>query len=292
MSALTAVGVVGSGTMGRGIAESVLRAGARVVLHDSSPNALSEARKRIESSMNRSVDRGHLSAQEVSDLLARLDPVETPAALASCQLVIEAVPEILEIKLAVLASIEDQVSHSAVIASNTSSIPITSLAKALRNPSRFVGLHFFNPVARMPLVEVVRTVHSNDSSVTAARHFVESILGKSPIVIGDRPGFLVNALLIPLLLAAARMLDSGYADAESIDASMRLGAGHPMGPLELSDFIGLDVVCAAADAMYAESRDPALVVPSNLRRLVEAGHLGAKSGQGILPPKRMNGAGV
>jgi len=267
--------------MGRGIAESVLRAGVRVVLHDSSPTALSAARKHIEGSLNRSVAKGNLSAQEVSDLLARLDPVETPAALASCQLVIEAVPEILEIKLAVLASIEDQVSQSAVIASNTSSIPITSLAKALRNPSRFVGLHFFNPVARMPLVEVVRTVHSNDSSVAAARHFVESILGKNPIVIGDRPGFLVNALLIPLLLAAARMLDSGYADAESIDASMRLGAGHPMGPLELSDFIGLDVVCAAADAIYAESRDPALVVPSNLRRLVEAGHLGAKSGRGF-----------
>lgn len=290
MSALTAVGVVGSGTMGRGIAESVLRAGVRVVLHDSSSNALSKARKHIESSMNRSVDRGHLSAQEVSDLLARLDPVETPASLSDCQLVIEAVPEILEIKLAVLASIEDHVSHSAVIASNTSSIPITRLARALRNPSRFVGLHFFNPVARMPLVEVVRTVHSNDSSVAATRHFVESLLGKSPIVIGDRPGFLVNALLIPLLLASARMLDSGYADAESIDASMRLGCGHPMGPLELSDFIGLDVVCAAADAMYAESRDPALVVPSNLRRLVEAGHLGAKSGHGFLSPKRTNGA--
>lgn len=285
MTNIAAVGVVGSGTMGRGIAESVLRAGVRVVLYDSSPDALSAARKRIEGNMDRSVKDGRLSAQEGSDRLALLDLGETPDALSECQLVIEAVPEILEIKLGVLTTIEDHVPESAVIASNTSSIPITRLAKALRDPSRFVGLHFFNPVPRMPLVEVVRTVHSSDSSVATARQFVESGLGKSPLVIGDRPGFLVNALLIPLLLAAARMLDGGYADAESIDASMRLGCGHPMGPLELSDFIGLDVVCAAADAMYAESRDPALVVPSNLRRLVEAGHLGTKTGQGIMPKR-------
>ena len=190
-------------------------------------------------------------------------------------------PEVLEVKLAVLASIEAHVGREAVIASNTSSIPITALARAVAHPDRLVGLHFFNPVPRMPLVEVVHTVHSSDASVDAARAFVAEGMGKTALTVADRPGFVVNALLIPFLLSAARMLDSGYADAETIDQGMRLGCGHPMGPLALCDFIGLDIVCAAADAMYGETRDPALVVPNNLRRLVEAGHLGAKTGRGF-----------
>ncbi|WP_336713879.1 3-hydroxyacyl-CoA dehydrogenase family protein [Arthrobacter sp. USHLN218] len=281
MSTITAVGIVGSGTMGRGIAESALRAGQQVVLYDSSQDALSGARKHIEGNLQRSVDKEQLSAQEASDRLALLTTAASPDSLAGCHIVVEAVPEVLEIKLAVLATVEEQVSRTAVIASNTSSIPITKLARALSHQDRFVGLHFFNPVPRMPLVEIVQTVHSSDATVAAARQFVESGLGKTPVIIEDRPGFVVNALLIPFLLAAARMLDSGYADAETIDKSMRLGCGHPMGPLTLADFIGLDVVCAAADAMHAELRDPAQVVPNNLRRLVEAGYFGAKTGRGF-----------
>jgi 3-hydroxybutyryl-CoA dehydrogenase len=282
MSSVTAVGIIGSGTMGRGIAESALWSGRQVVLYDSSQHALSAARKHIEANLQRSVDEEQLSAQEASDRLALLTVAAAPDSLADCQIVIEAVPEVLEIKLAVLATVEGQVSRTTVIASNTSSIPITRLAQALSHRDRFVGLHFFNPVPRMPLVEVVQTVHSSEASVTTARQFVESGLGKTPVIIEDRPGFVVNALLIPYLLAAARMLDSGYAEAETIDKSMRLGCGHPMGPLTLADFIGLDVVCAAADAMHTESHDPALVVPNNLRRLVEAGHFGAKTGRGLL----------
>jgi len=281
MDAIAAVGIVGSGTMGRGIAESALRAGKQVVLYDSSQDALSAARKHIEGNLQRSVDKELLSAQEASDLLALLQPSAAPDNLSDCHIVIEAVPEVLEIKLAVLATVEEHVSKSTVIASNTSSIPITRLAQELTNRDRFLGLHFFNPVPRMPLVEVVQTVHSSDASVAAVRQFVESGLGKTPIIVGDRPGFVVNALLIPFLLAAARMLDGGYADAETIDKSMQLGCGHPMGPLTLADFIGLDVVCAAADAMHTGSHDPALVVPNNLRRLVEAGHFGTKTGRGI-----------
>ncbi|GER22274.1 3-hydroxybutyryl-CoA dehydrogenase [Zafaria cholistanensis] len=283
MTAISSVGVVGSGTMGRGIAESALRAGLRVVLHDSSQEALSSARKRIESSLARSVEQGQLSADQASERLALLEPASAPDSLSGCQLVIEAVPEILEVKLAVLASVEGHVSRSAVIATNTSSIPITRLAQALAHRDRFLGLHFFNPVPRMPLVEVIRTVHSSEGTVAATREFVAAGLGKTALLLEDRPGFVVNALLIPFLLAAARMLDNGYAPAETIDEAMRLGCGHPMGPLELADFIGLDVVCAAADAMFGQSHDPALVVPNNLRRLVDAGHLGAKTGRGIYP---------
>lgn len=278
---ITTVGVVGSGAMGRGIAESALRAGLRVILHDTSQDALSAARKQIEANLQRSVDKDQLSAQEASDYLGALAPAAELDALSSCQLVIEAVPEVLEIKLSVLATLEENVADTTIIASNTSSIPVTKLSQALQHRGRFLGLHFFNPVPRMPLVEVIRTLDSNDGTIAAAKHFVETGLGKTPVAIEDRPGFVVNALLIPFLLAAARMLDSGYASAETIDAGMTLGCGYPMGPLKLADFIGLDVICSAADAMYAESPDPALVVPNNLRRLVDAGHLGSKTGRGI-----------
>ncbi|MFD1211985.1 3-hydroxyacyl-CoA dehydrogenase family protein [Arthrobacter sp. GCM10027362] len=281
MKPIATVGVVGSGTMGRGIAESALQAGLQVILHDSSPDALSAARKQIEANLHRSVGKGQLPAQEASEYLGALDPAADMGALAGCQLVIEAVPEVLEVKLSVLAALEESVAGDVLIATNTSSIPITRLARALGHPDRFIGLHFFNPVPRMPLVEVIRAVHSSDATVAAARQFVAEALGKTPLVIEDRPGFVVNALLIPFLLAAARMLDSGYAEAEAIDDGMTLGCGHPMGPLKLADFIGLDVVCAAADAMYAQSPDPALVVPNNLRRLVDAGQLGAKTGRGF-----------
>jgi 3-hydroxybutyryl-CoA dehydrogenase len=286
MSTLPIIGVVGSGTMGRGIAESALRAGMQVVLYDSSQDALSAARKHIEGNLQRSVDKDLLRAQQASDLLAALEPAAALDALLPCRLVIEAVPEILEVKLEVLAAVERHVGGNAIVASNTSSIPITRLAQAVTHPDRFLGLHFFNPVPRMPLVEVIRTLHSSDGTVAEARKFVEDGLGKTAVLIEDRPGFVVNALLIPFLLAAARMLDSGYASARTIDDGMKLGCGHPMGPLQLADFIGLDVVCAAADAMFKESHDPALVVPNNLRRLVDAGHLGAKTGRGFYTETR------
>lgn len=281
MSTISTVGVVGSGAMGRGIAESALRAGLQVILHDTSEDALSAARKQIEANLQRSVDKDRLTAQEASDYLGALEPATGIGAVTGCQLVIEAVPEVLEIKLSVLAGIEEHVPDTTIIASNTSSIPVTKLANALRQQSRFLGLHFFNPVPRMPLVEIIRTLHTDLSTVNTVRQMVEAGLGKTAVTVDDRPGFVVNALLIPFLLAAARMLESGYAPAETIDDAMRLGCGHPMGPLKLSDFIGLDVVCAAADAMYADSPDPALVVPNNLRRMTEAGHLGAKTGRGF-----------
>ena len=279
--AVHTVGVAGSGAMGRGIAESCLRAGASVLLQDTSPDALRAARGHIEAALQRSVDKGHLAAGDAASCRERLREVDDVVAFAPCDLVVEAVPEVLELKLGVLRRIESGVGASAVVCTNTSSIPVTKLADLLADPSRFAGLHFFNPVPKMQLVEIVPTVLTGEATVAALEHFVRDRLGKFPLTVPDRPGFAVNALLIPYLLSAARMLDSGYASAEDIDNGMKLGCGHPIGPLELSDFIGLDVVVHVADSIWAETRDPASVVPNNLRRLVEAGRTGRKAGHGF-----------
>ncbi|MBT2523359.1 3-hydroxyacyl-CoA dehydrogenase family protein [Arthrobacter sp. ISL-28] len=275
------IGVAGSGAMGRGIAESCLRAGASVLLQDTSAAALRAARKQIERSLQHSVDKGIVEAKNIEAWLSQLEVSEDVAAFMSCDLVIEAVPEIPDLKLEVLKRIEKNVRDVTIIATNTSSIPVTKLSSSLMDPSRFLGLHFFNPVPRMNLAEVIPTVLT-DSTVTAAvEYFVREQLEKTPLTVADRPGFAVNALLIPYLLSAARMLDLSYASADDIDNAMKLGCGHPMGPLELSDFIGLDVVAAVAGSIYAETKDHACIVPNNLRRLVEAGQTGRKSGQGF-----------
>lgn len=275
------VGVVGSGAMGRGIAESALRAGLAVLLHDTNPDALRAAHKQIGSSLQRSVDKVQITALEAETWLAGLQTGGDLADFARCDLVIEAVPEILDLKLNLLRQIERHVPPAAVIATNTSSIPITTLSTALAGKPRFLGLHFFNPVPRMKLVEIIPTILTSDRTVRIAEEFVRGQLRKTPLTIADRPGFAVNALLIPYLLSAARMLDNGYATAEDIDAGMKLGCGHPLGPLELADLIGLDVVCHVADSIYAETKDPANIAPNNLRRLIEAGHLGRKTGRGF-----------
>ena len=198
-------------------------------------------------------------------------------------MVVEAVPENRELKSAVLRTVEDTVPASTVIATNTSSIPITQLAAALADPERFLGLHFFNPVPRMPLVELIPTEATSAAVTASVEQFVEGVLGKRAFVVGDRPDFVVNALLIPYLLSAVRMLDAGYASAPVIDEAMVLGCGLPIGPLALSDFVGLDVLCDVADAMHSQTGDPALLVPGILRRLVADGDLGRKTGHGFLP---------
>jgi 3-hydroxybutyryl-CoA dehydrogenase len=276
-----AVGVVGSGAMGRGIAESTLRAGLTVLLHDTNQDALRAARKQIGSSLQRSVDKNQITALEAETWLDGLHTGGDLDDISQCDLIIEAVPEILDLKLNLLRQVELHVPPTAVIATNTSSIPITTLSAALEGKSRFLGLHFFNPVPRMRLVEIIPTILTSDQAVHIAEEFVRGQLQKTPLTIADRPGFAVNALLIPYLLSAARMLDNGYATAKDIDEGMKLGCGHPVGPLELADFIGLDVVCHVADSIYAETKDPANIAPNNLRRLVEAGHLGRKTGRGF-----------
>lgn len=275
------VGVVGSGAMGRGIAESTLRAGLTVLLHDTNQDALRAARKQIGSSLQRSVDKVQITALEAEAWLAGLHTGGDLADFSQCDLIVEAVPEVLDLKLNLLRQVELHVPPTAVIATNTSSIPITTLSTALEGKSRFLGLHFFNPVPRMRLVEIIPTILTSGHAVSIAEEFVRGRLQKTPLTIADRPGFAVNALLIPYLLSAARMLDNGYATAKDIDEGMKLGCGHPVGPLELADFIGLDVVCHVADSIYAETKDPANIAPNNLRRLIEAGHLGRKTGRGF-----------
>lgn len=281
ISKIETVGVVGSGAMGRGIAESCLRSGRTVLLHDTSPDALRAARTHIEAALQRSVDKRQNSGQEAESWLSALRTVEDLSQFSVCDLALEAVPEILEIKLSVLGRLEKCVPAATIIATNTSSIPVTKLSGALTRRGRFLGLHFFNPVPRMNLVEVIPTVLTDPDTVAAVEYFVRENLQKTPLTVDDRPGFAVNWLLIPYLLSAARMLDAGYASVQDIDEGMKLGCGHPIGPLELSDFIGLDVVCDVADSIYAESKDPATIVPNNLRRLVEAGRLGRKTGTGF-----------
>ena len=274
------VGVVGGGLMGSGIAEAAARAGHDVALFEPVQSARAAALARIEASTARAVAGGKLDEPARGALLARIDRVEELGALADRELIIEAVSEDVEIKLGVFRELDAIAPADAILASNTSSIPIARLASAVRGPGRVLGLHFFSPVPVMPLVEIVRSLETSDETVAAAERFAAS-LGKGTIASKDRAGFIVNMLLVPYLCSAARMLEEGFASREDIDAGMKVGCGHPMGPLTLCDFIGVDVVLAIADALYEEFRRPELAAPPLLRRMVAAGRLGRKSGRGF-----------
>lgn len=265
---LVKVAVIGAGAMGSGIAQVSYAAGFNVTLIDPSSQILETAKSRILGTVS---DPG---AGELHISGAYED-------IAQANLIIEVVPEVLELKLKVLEEISAIASPTAIIASNTSTIPITQLAQAVHNPERFTGMHFFNPVPKMNLVEIIQGEHTSATTTELVSRFVEEDLGKSALVITDRPGFVVNRLLIPYLISAARMLDSEYCSAETIDNGMELGCSMPIGPIRLADYIGLDVLCNAADSIYAETNDPSCLVPDNVRRLVEAGHLGRKSGRGF-----------
>jgi 3-hydroxybutyryl-CoA dehydrogenase len=277
---IQSVAVVGAGFMGTGIAEAAAVAGLPVTLRDIDAAALALAKERIERSIARGVEGGKLDASHAEVALTRITLSTEWDALAGAGLVIEAVSESLELKLAVMRSIDHVVDPHAIVASNTSSIPIAELAQALRNPDRVVGLHFFSPVPVMTLVEVVVALDTSEATVAVAKAFVEQ-LGKRPIETKDRSGFIVNMLLVPYLMAAIRMLSDGYATREDIDAGMRLGAGHPMGPLVLCDFIGLDVLYAVCDSLYDEYKRDEYAPPPLLKRMVASGRLGRKSGRGF-----------
>jgi len=275
------VGIIGAGAMGRGIAEAALRGGLPVTLCDTTEAALVAARATIERGLRKSVDKGTLAADRVDPTLALLTTTGALSDLTGHPLVIEAVPELVDLKHRVLGAAEALLDEQAVLASNTSSIPISVLAGRLQRPERFLGLHFFIPVPRMDLVEVIPSLATAPEVTTLAREVAADRLGKRPVVVGDSPGFLVNRLLVPYIIAGVRMFEAGYASAEDIDTAMRLGAGHPMGPLELCDLIGLDIIRDAGDAIWAETRDPAAVVPGILRRMCDLGRLGRKSGHGF-----------
>lgn len=279
--AIERVGVIGGGLMGSGIAEVCARSGSDVVVHEINASAAEAALERIGGSLARAVDRGKLTEAERNGILGRIDVVTDFARQADRQLVIEAATENEGLKKQLFTDLDEVVADAnAVFASNTSSIPITRLAAATNRPGHVIGLHFFNPVPVMALVELVTTVKTSDDVAARARAFTEK-LGKTVIHAKDRAGFIVNMLLVPQALSAIRLYEAGVASAEDIDAGMRLGANHPMGPLELSDFVGLDTMKFVADVLFDEFKEPLYASPPLLTRMVEAGLLGRKSGEGF-----------
>jgi 3-hydroxybutyryl-CoA dehydrogenase len=277
---IQSVAVVGAGFMGSGIAESVAVAGLPVVLRDVDTVSVARAEKRIETSLARAVEGGKLDASHAEVARGRIELTTALEAICDYDLVIEAVPEDERLKLEVMRSINASARDDAIIASNTSSIPIAQLAQAVSGPERVLGLHFFSPVPVMTLVEVVVALDTSPETVATAKAFAEHI-GKAPIETKDRSGFIVNMLLVPYLMAAVRMYEDGFATREDIDAGMMLGCGHPMGPLALCDFIGLDVLYAVCDSLYEEYKRDEYAPPPLMKRMVASGRLGRKNGRGF-----------
>lgn len=282
MSEIERVGVVGAGQMGAGIAEVCARAGCHVVVVEQGGEAADAGRERIRASLDRAVDRGRLTAAERSASAGRLRFVTDVGELTDRQLVVEAVVEDEIVKADLVTRIDKVLADpSAIIASNTSSIPIMKLAHGTDRPGNVIGLHFVNPVPVLPLVEVIGSLTTAPQTRERAEAFVTGTLGKQVVRAADRAGFVVNALLVPYLLAAVRMVETGRATPADVDRGMKLGCAHPMGPLELADLIGLDTVAAIAESMYAEDREPLYSPPPLLRRMVQAGLLGRKAGRGF-----------
>ena len=276
------VGVVGCGLMGSGIAEIVSRSGASVWILERDQAALDAGRTRIENSLARALRSQKIEADAASEATDRLRFTLNFDDLSECELVIEAVAEDEATKLEVFRRLDAAItSPDAILASNTSSIPIIKLAMATKRPERVVGLHFFNPVPVLRLVEMISSLLTSPDTTSSVRQFAEQQLNKQVIVSPDRAGFVVNALLIPYLLSAVRMLESGFASADDIDAGMVLGCAHPMGPLRLIDLIGLDTTLAVADSLYEEFKESHLAPPPLLSRMTQAGLLGRKTGQGF-----------
>jgi 3-hydroxybutyryl-CoA dehydrogenase len=276
------VGVVGCGLMGSGIAEVCARQGLDVVVIDADDAAVKAGRDRIEGSLANAERRGKLDATDRDRALEALTYATDPGAMADRQIVLEAVTEAENVKTGVFRALDDVVTDpDAILASNTSSIPIMKLGMATRRPAQVVGLHFFNPVPVLPLVELVSSLVTSPETTERAADFAAGVLGKHVIRSQDRAGFIVNALLIPYLLSAIRMLESGFATADDIDTGMVQGCAHPMGPLALTDLIGLDTTMAVAQSLYEEFKEPLYAAPPLLNRMVEAGLLGRKSGRGF-----------
>jgi 3-hydroxybutyryl-CoA dehydrogenase len=274
------LGVVGAGFMGSGIAESAARAGIGVTLVDADGAALERSRRQLEESLAQAVRGGKLAAGDLAQVRERIEHTTDLDAVADSELVVEAVSEDLVVKRSVFRELGQVVRPDTVLASNTSSIPIAELAAAVDGPERVLGLHFFSPVPVMKLVEVVVALDTSEATLQRARAFATAI-GKQPIETKDRSGFIVNMLLVPYLMAAVRMYEEGFATREDIDAGMRLGCGHPMGPLTLCDFIGLDVLNAVCNSLYEEFKRDEYAPPPLMSRMVAAGRLGRKSGRGF-----------
>ncbi len=274
------VGVVGSGIMGSGIVEVAAKRGCTVVLRSRSQEAADTTVAAVTKSLDKQVAKGRLDAAERDATIERISATVHLADLADCDLVIESVVEDLDIKKSLFTALDEVVAPTAILATNTSTLPVIDLAMQTQRPERVCGVHFFNPATVMTLVEIVRPITASDDTIAEVRNFAEDC-GKTAVEVKDRAGFIVNALLFPYLNNAVRMLENGTASAEDIDAAMKGGCNFPMGPLALLDLVGLDTSLAILDALYTEFRDPNYAAVPSLRRMVTAGHLGRKSGKGF-----------
>jgi len=277
---ITTVGVVGAGLMGSGIAEVCARHGLRTLVTEAGADELDAGKRRVESSLERGRKGGKLSEEDVTEILGRMSFVDDLSALESCDVIIEAIVEHLPEKKTLFAQLDKIAPDHAILTTNTSALPIIEIARATSRPESVIGTHFFNPAPVMKLLEVVRSIATSDATLTETREFGER-LGKRIILAQDRGGFIVNLLLIPYLTHAARLYESGFATREDIDEGMRLGCGHPMGPLELLDYIGLDTAVFVCESLYEEYANADFAPPPLLRRMVAAGYLGRKSGRGF-----------
>ncbi|MDP3236420.1 MAG: 3-hydroxyacyl-CoA dehydrogenase family protein [Myxococcales bacterium] len=280
MSELKRVGVIGAGTMGHGIAQVSAQAGFEVVLYDVTKAAADAGRAKIEKTLGVGVEKQKVTPEARDAAISKLSTTDTLDALKGCQLVVEAAPEKLALKQELFKQLSAICAADTILATNTSSLSLTEIASAASNPGRVVGLHFFNPVHLMKLLEVVRAFQTSDETIATVRAYGAAI-GKELIVVKDSPGFASSRLGVALGLEATRMLEEGVASAEDIDRAMKLGYGHPMGPLELGDLVGLDVRLAIAEYLYAETGSPTFRPPQLLKKMVRAGKLGKKSGEGF-----------
>ena len=278
--AIQRLGIVGSGIMGSGIAEVAAKAGVTIVLRSRKQESADAMVAALGKSLAKQVERGKLDEAEAAAVTGRVNATADLEALADCDLALESIVEDLETKKQLFTELDRIVKAGAILATNTSTLPVIEMAVDTARPERVCGIHFFNPATAMSLVEIVRTLVSSDETVAEARAFVEAC-GKAPVVVEDRAGFIVNALLFPYLNNAVRMLENRIASRDDIDAAMQGGCNFPMGPLALLDLVGLDTSVAILDALYAEFRDPNYAAVPLLRRMVVAGHLGRKSGRGF-----------
>ncbi len=278
--AIRKVGVLGCGLMGSGIAEVAAKAGFDTVVREVSEALLEKGMGKIRGSLGKAVEKGKMTAEERDAVLGRIHGTTGFEALADCDLVVEAIVENLDEKKATYAALDKVAKPTAIFASNTSSLTVTQLAMATSRPARFVGLHFFNPVPVMKLVEVVRTLLTEDAALAEIDEFCRAI-GKTPVACKDNSGFIVNRLLVPYLLDAIRALEEGVGSVADIDEGMKLGCGYPMGPFQLLDFVGLDTTYFIANIMFEEYREKRFAPPPLLKQMVQAGRLGRKSGRGF-----------
>ena len=278
---ISKVGICGSGIMGSGIAEVAAKSGYTVILRSRQQATADATIGKLQKSLARQVERGRLDQAEADVILGRVTGTADLSSLADCDLVIESVVENLDVKKALFAELDGIVKESAILATNTSTLPIVEMAVATKRPERVLGIHFFNPAPAMSLVEIVSAITTSDETAHEATAFAVSC-GKRPVAVTDVAGFLVNALLFPYLNNAIRMWENGVASKEDIDAAMKGGTGHPMGPFALLDLVGLDTSLSILEALYDEFRDPNYAPAPTLKRLVAAGRLGRKTGEGFL----------